>query len=48
MLMYEKETLKVEEVTRTLLSPLKMKKNGDNSQAIELVVICKAIVKQSQ
>ena len=48
MLMYEKETLKVEEVTRTLLSTLKMKKNGDNSQAIELVVICKAIVKQSQ
>ena len=47
-LMYEKETLKVEEVTITLLSHLKMKKNGDNSQAIGLVVICKAIVIQSQ
>lgn len=46
MLMYEKETIIVEEVTRTLLSRLKMKKNGDNSQAIGLVVICKAIVEQ--
>jgi len=46
--MYEKETLKVEEVTSTLLSHLKMKKNGDNSQAIGLVVICKARVIQLQ
>jgi hypothetical protein len=37
-LMYEKETLELEEVTNALLSHSKMKKDGDDSQGDELVV----------